>query len=408
MLTLTGQTQGILSVLVLGAGTDYALLLISRYREELHVYRRRSDAMIKAWKESASAIFASGATVIIGVLCLGFSELNSNKSLGPVAAIGIACTLLVMMSFLPVALAAAGRWVFWPRRPTTDTPAVEPGTTGIWGRIARFIGAHHRGAWIAASALLLFCLLGLPSLKTDGLSITQGFTNTPDAVLGQELYDAKFPRGVGVPAVITTNASTVDEVIAAATAVPGVATTPGSVCVQVDYAKIAALAAAAGGSSSPPGSAPAGCPPATVQVAPIDGRILVDATLADSYDSPAAFDTIARLRTAVHAVPGADALVGGQSAATVDVHDASVHDRNLISPIVLIVIFGVLTLLLRAVLAPLLLIVTVVFSVAATPGGVRMGRSPSCSGSPGADQAPFPVVRVRVPPRPEASTTTCS
>ena len=367
VLTLTGQSQGILSVLVLGAGTDYALLLISRYREELHVYQRRSDAMIKAWKESASAIFASGATVIIGVLCLGFSELNSNKSLGPVAAIGIACTLLVMMSFLPVALAVAGRWVFWPRRPTTATPAAEPGTAGMWGRIARFIGTHHRGAWIAASALLLFFLLGLPSLKTDGLSIAQGFTNTPDAVVGQELYDAKFPQGVGAPAVITTNASTVDEVIAAASTVPGVATAPGSVCVQVDYAKIAALAPAAAGSGRPVGSA-VGCQPAAVQVAPIDGRILVDATLADSYDSPAAFDTITRLRDAVHAVPGAAALVGGQSAATLDVHDASVRDRNLIIPIVLIVIFLVLTLLLRALLAPLLLIVTVVFSFAATLG----------------------------------------
>ena len=122
VLTLNGQSPGILSVLVLGAGTDDALLLIARYREELHIYRRYSDAMIKAWKESASAIFASGTTVIIGVLCLGFSELNSNKSLGPVAAIGIACTLLVMMTFLPVALALAGRWVFWPRRPTTAVP----------------------------------------------------------------------------------------------------------------------------------------------------------------------------------------------------------------------------------------------------------------------------------------------
>lgn len=146
VLTLTGQSQGILSVLVLGAGTDYALLLISRYREELHNHEHRSDAMIKAWKESAPAIFASGATVIIGLLCLSFSELNSNKSLGPVSAIGIGCTLLIMMTFLPVALGAAGRWVFWPRRPTTATPAPEPGTAGIWGRIARFIGVPTTAA----------------------------------------------------------------------------------------------------------------------------------------------------------------------------------------------------------------------------------------------------------------------
>lgn len=366
VLTLTGQSQGILSVLVLGAGTDYALLLISRYREELHNYASRSDAMIKAWKESAPAIFASGTTVIIGLLCLSFSELNSNKSLGPVSAIGIACTLLVMMTFLPVALALAGRWVFWPRRPTTETPAPEPGTAGIWGRISRFIGTHHRRAWIGALVLLGICVIGIGGLKTSGLSTAQGFTNTPDAVLGQNLYDAKFDRGVGAPAVIAVNAGATNQVIAAASAVPGVSSKPGSVCVQIDYAKVAALRGSGAGTGAP--AAAVGCPPAALQVTAIGGRTIVNAILADSYDSPAAYNTIARLRVAVHAVPGADALVGGQSAATLDVHDASVHDRNLIIPIVLAVIFVVLALLLRALLAPLLLIITVVLSFGATLG----------------------------------------
>ncbi len=375
VLTLTGQSQGILSVLVLGAGTDYALLLISRYREELHNYESRSDAMIKAWKESAPAIFASGATVIIGLLCLSFSQLNSNKSLGPVSAIGIGCTLLVMMTFLPVSLALAGRWVFWPRRPTTKTPAPEPGTDGIWGRIARFIGTHHRPAWIGATVLLLLCLFGISGLKTNGLSAAQTFTSKPDAVLGQNLYDAKFDKGVGAPAVIAANADAADAVITAASAVPGVSTKPGSVCVQIDYAKVAALrsAAAAGGApgGDATGGAPAGaigCPPAALQVAPIDNRIIITATLTDSYDSRAAYDTIALLRTTLHAVPGADALVGGTSAANLDVQNASVHDRNLIIPIVLLVIFAVLALLLRALLAPLLLITTVVLSFGATLG----------------------------------------
>ena len=384
-LTLTGQSQGILSVLVLGAGTDYALLLISRYREELHNFERRSNAMIRAWKESAPAIFASGATVIIGLLCLSFSELNSNKSLGPVAAIGIGCTLLVMMTFLPVFLAVAGRWVFWPRRPTTATPAPEPGTAGIWGRIAQFIGSHHRQAWIGATVLLLLALLGIGGLKTNGLSTAQGFTNKPDAVVGQELYDAKFPQGVGAPAVIAVNASAAAQVISTVSAVPGVATAPGSVCVQVDYAKLATFAGQIGQRFA----AAAGCPPAQLQLTPIGGRTIVDATLADSYDSPAAFATIARIRAAVHALPGAGALVGGQSAATLDVHDASVHDRDLIIPIVLLVIFVVLALLLRALLAPLLLIVTVVLSFTATLGvcGVVFTH---LFGFAGADQS-FPL-----------------
>ncbi len=385
VLTLTGQSQGILSVLVLGAGTDYALLLIARYREELHHYPNRFDAMIKAWKESAPAIFASGITVIIGLLCLSFSELNSNKSLGPVAAIGIGCTLIVMMTVLPVLLAAAGRWVFWPRRPTTETPGAVPGTTGIWGAVARFIGAHHRRAWIGAAVVLLLCLLGIGSLKTDGLTTAQGFTNTPDAVVGQRIYDAKFDKGVGAPAVITADAAAAAQVIAVASAVPGISDKPGAVCVQLDYAKVAALPASASGTRP----AAAGCAPAALQLTPIGGKTVISAVLADSYDSPAAYDTIARLRTAVHAVPGADALVGGQSAATLDVRNASVHDRNLILPIVLVVIFLVLSLLLRALLAPLLLIGTVVLSFAATLGVCGWAFT-HLFGFAGADQS-FPL-----------------
>ena len=362
VLTLTGQSQGILSVLVLGAGTDYALLLVARYREELHRYEHRTDAMVKAWRESAPAIVASAATVIAGLLCLSFSELNSNKSLGPVAAIGIACTLLVMMSFLPVALAAAGRWVFWPRRPTTASPAPEPGTAGVWGRIARAVTGHARVAWIVTTVVLLACLTGIGALKTDGLSTVQSFTNTPDAVAGQHIYDDKFARGAGAPAIIALNASATDEVLAAVRAVPGVSQAPGSVCVQLDAGKAASLSGGAGQPSA------GGCPPAGLQVTPIDGRTVVNAVLTDSYDSPAAYDTIERIRAAVHAIPGADARVGGQSASNLDVRKAAIHDRNLIIPLVLGVIFVVLSLLLRALLIPVLLMITVVLSFGATLG----------------------------------------
>ncbi|TQF74570.1 MMPL family transporter [Rhodococcus spelaei] len=366
LLTLTGQSQGILSVLVLGAGTDYALLLISRYREELHAYPNRFDAMIRAWRESAPAISASALTVILGLLCLSFSELNSNKSLGPVAAIGIGCTYLVMMTFLPVFLAIAGRWVFWPRIPRVDH-AADLATHGLWGRIAAAVGRRNRPAWIGATALLIVLFaVGIGSLQTTGLTNTENFTNNPDAVQGQQIYDAKFNPGTGAPAVITTNADRVDEVIAVASTVPGVATEPGSVCLQVDYAKLAELAKL--GTTPGTGGPESGCPPAILTVQPIDGRTVVNATLADSYDSPQALDTVTRLREAVHAVPGADALVGGSSATTVDVQAASVRDRNLIIPIVLAVIFVVLAVLLRALLAPLILIATVVLSFAATLG----------------------------------------
>jgi RND superfamily putative drug exporter len=361
VLTLTGQSQGIVSVLVLGAGTDYALLLISRYREELHEYENRFDAMIKAWRESAPAIIASGLTVILGLLCLSFSELNSNKSLGPVSAIGIGCTLLTMMTVLPVSLSViGGRWVFWPRRPNADH-AVDLATHGIWGRAADVIGRRYRTAWIGATVLLLLCLIGLGSLKTNGLTTSQGFTGKPDAVVGQQIYDSKFDKGAGAPAQITASADKADAVIAAAAKVPGVSTKPGAVCPQVDFTKLTS-----GGSGG--GAGVNGCAPAAVQVEPVNGRILINAILADSYDSQAAYDTIKRLRTALHAIPGADVEVGGQSAAALDIQVASVHDRDLIIPIVLLVIFIVLALLLRSMIAPVVLILTVVLSFLATLG----------------------------------------
>src|SRR4051812_24875454 len=204
-ITLNGQSQGILSVLVLGAGTDYALLLISRYREELHTHERRLDAMITAWRGAAPAIAASGATVILGLLCLTFGELNSDRSLGPVCAIGIACTLLVMLTFLPTVLVLCGRWIFWPRTPRVDL-ASDIATHGAWWRFATGLGRRARPAWIGATVLLLACVALLPTLKVEGLSITDSLTNSPDAVVGQQIFDEKFPQGEGAPAVIAVDA----------------------------------------------------------------------------------------------------------------------------------------------------------------------------------------------------------
>jgi RND superfamily putative drug exporter len=364
VLTLTGQSQGILSVLVLGAGTDYALLLISRYREELHNYDSRVDAMMRAWRGAAPAIAASAATVIVGLLCLTFGELNSDRSLGPVCAIGIACTFVVMLTFLPAFLALFGRWVFWPRVPHVDK-ADDIATHGVWGRFAGWLGRRARVAWIVATVVLLACVAALPTLKLAGISITDSFTNSPDAVVGQRIFDAHFAQGSGAPAVVATDAGAVASVISAAAAVPGVDRSPGAVCVAPDYAKLSALAAGGGGR---PAGAATGCLPPALQIQPQAGRTLVNVTLTDRYDTSAAEQTLQRLRTAIHAVPGAHALVGGSTAVNVDTRDASRHDRNLIIPIVLAVILVVLALLLRALVAPLLLILTVVLSFAATLG----------------------------------------
>jgi putative drug exporter of the RND superfamily len=365
VITLNGQSQGILSVLVIGAGTDYALLLVSRYREELHEFDSRIQAMRVAWRAAAQPIGASAITVILGLLCLTVADLNSTASLGPVCAIGIGCTVLVMLTVLPAILVLCGRWIFWPKRPRLDHQT-DIATHGMWGRISAGVARRHRTAWMITALVLIACAVGISTLKTDGLSTVDGFTNKPDAVTGQHLYDASFPsqQGSGAPADILVNADRADAVIAAVKQVDGVSDAPNAVCVQPDYAKLAALAKTSGGPATPS----SGCLPKALQVQPVDGKLLLNATLKYSYDSPQAYDTVKAIRSAVSAVPDADALVGGSSATNLDIQDASRHDRNLIIPIVLLVILVVLAVVLRALLAPILLILTVVLSFTAALG----------------------------------------
>jgi RND superfamily putative drug exporter len=363
VLTLNGQSQGILFVLVLGAGTDYALLLISRYREELHEHESQVTAMMAAWRGAAPPIAASATTVILGLLCLTFGELNSDRSLGPVCAIGIACTVGVMLTFLPLVL-VMGRWIFWPRVPHVDHQT-DLATHGVWGRFATWVGKRARVAWVIASLALVVCAFGLTQLRASGLGVTDSFTNTPDAVTGQQIFDANFDAGAGAPVDITTKTESAAAVIAAVQKVPGVAQTPGSVCIQVDYVKLAALIKASGAT---PTSVPAACAPPALQVAPVDGRIIINANIVYRYDTTQANHTVIKIRKVVHAIPGAAALVGGSTAINYDTQQASAHDRNLIIPIVLLVILVVLAIVLRALLAPVLLIATVVLSFTATLG----------------------------------------
>ena len=362
VLTLNGQSQGILFVLVLGAGTDYALLLISRYREELHAYDSRVAAMTAAWRGAAPPIIASATTVTLALLCLTFCELNSDRSLGPVCAIGIVCTAFMMLTFLPAFLVLFGRWVFWPRVPHVDHLA-DIATHGVWGRFSAALGRHARRSWIIATVALFACVALLGTLKLGGLTVVDSFTNTPDALQGQKIYDANFAQGAGTPALITASADRTDELIATVSKVPGVATTPGSVCVQPDYPKVAQAAGSGRLQLSP-----SGCLPAQLSVSPHDGRTLINANLQYRYDTKQAYDTVTRIRAAVHSIPGAKALVGGSSAINYDILQASKHDRNLVIPIVLAVILIVLAILLRALVAPILLIATVVLSFTATLG----------------------------------------
>ncbi len=329
-LVVNAQSAGILTVLVFGAGTDYALLLVARYREELRRHQNRHEAMAVALHRAGPAIIASGATVVVGMLCLLFAQTNSTRGLGPVAAIGILVCLAVMLTLLPALLVIVGRWVFWPVRPRFGSP--EPTTTGVWSRVGATIARAPRVTWIVTTLVLAAMALGITQLDATGLTNEESFRGSPDSVAGEDVLARHFAAGTGSPVVVISNAGQAGEVRTAFASTEGIA--PGSITPPVVKNDLAYL-----------------------QGTPIDPP-----------DSQAAYDTVDRVRDQVHAVPGADAKVGGNTAVNLDVQRAAKYDRNLIIPIILVVVFGILAVLLRAIISPLLLIATVVLSFGAALG----------------------------------------
>jgi RND superfamily putative drug exporter len=328
-LTVNAQSAGVLYVLVFGAGTDYALLLTARYREELRRHADRHEAMAVAMRRAGPAIIASGGTVILGLLTLTVAELNSTKSLGPVLAIGVGVALLAMLTLLPALLVISGRWIFWPVRPAFGS--AEPTAEGIWASVGRRIAVRPRMVWIGTAVVLGVLALGLTGLKASGLTSAEAFVGHHlDSVAGQTVIDQNFPAGAGQPVVVVGNEPQAAQLLAALRATPGIT-----------------------GVTSP-----------VVR----DGHAWLEGTLTSAPDSQAAFHTIRVARTAVHAVPGAHAMVGGNTAVTLDIATAADHDRDVIIPIILVLVFLILGLLLRAVIAPIMLIATVVLSYSAALG----------------------------------------
>jgi RND superfamily putative drug exporter len=326
-LVVNGQSAGILTVLVFGAGTDYALLLIARYREELRQHDSRYEAMAVALKRAAPALLASGSTVTIGLLCLLFSELNSDRGLGPVGAVGVLCALAAQLTLLPALLLIFGRRLFWPFIPKHDPTAVAD--HGVWTRIANTIGRHPRRVWVGTGAVLIALCFGLFDLST-GLTQDQSYRNRTESVQGQQLIASSFPAGASQPATVIANAAQTSQVLAAARG-PGVV------------------------SAIPLNKSDNGT------------REQINVTLT-TPEGPQAFDAVRALRARLHAVAGADAIVGGNTATTLDVRDASRHDEKVVIPIVLGVVLVILGLLLRAVVAPIMLMLTVALSYLASLG----------------------------------------
>ncbi|MGX1792118.1 MMPL family transporter [Microbacterium sp. NPDC055312] len=360
ILLLSGQTQGILFILVIGAATDYSLLMVARFREELHVTENRWAAVAAAWRGSFEPILASGGTVIAGLLCLLLSDLKSNSTLGPVAAIGIVFAMLAALTLLPALLGLFGRAAFWPRRPTyepervADVSPLEGG--GLWPRLARGIRTRPRLIWISTAIVLAIAAVGVVQLDATGVPQSDLVLGASEARDGQEVLGEHFPGGSGSPAYVLGDEDRLQDaadVLLSDDGVDGVSVTA---------------------EDSPSGSAPVTAdgitafgPPGTPAPEPtvIDGRVLLQGTLTDAADSADAEATVDRLRAELDET---GAKIGGVTATAVDTNTASIHDRNLIIPVILGVILVILMLLLRAVLAPVLLILTTVLSFGSAMG----------------------------------------
>ena len=271
-LTVNAQSAGILDVLVFGASTDYALLIVARYREELRRHDRRHPAMAEALRRAGPAIIASGATVIVSLLVLSVAELNSTKSLGPVLAIGVGVGMLSMLTLLPALLVIFPRGVFWPYRPAYGS--AEPATRGLWARAGWAIAPRPRLVWVTTAVILGILALGLTGLKASGLTNAQSFRGAqPDSVIGEAILAAHFPAGAGEPVIVIGSPSAAAPLRAAFAATPGITHVPPTV-IRAGYAYL-------------------------------------QGTLTAPPDSQAAYATIDRARARVHVVPGAHALVGG-------------------------------------------------------------------------------------------------
>jgi putative drug exporter of the RND superfamily len=398
-LTVNGQSQAILGILVIGAGTDYALLLVARYREELRRHEDRHEAMAFALHRAAPALLASAATVAVGMLCLSIAELNSTAGLGPVNAIGVGVTFLVMVTLLPALLVVCGRWVFGPRREghrtwvktgvgevvggiaavvlgtvlagqggglevlgrilsalggfsafigllvliqvaiehwtkvhsRPDFGSAEPNTTGFWARVGRRIAVAPRKVWMITAVLLAVAALGLFKLDASGLSTEDTYTKEFDSIKGQKLLQEHG---------LADNSNTLQ-----------VVTASGEVkAVQDALAEIDGLGQA------------------TPEQPVADGRSFFEMPINADISSTTAANIVESARDAAHRVDGADALVGGGAAFYLDTKIASDRDTKVIIPLVLLVVFFILVGLLRALVAPLLLMGTVILSFGAALG----------------------------------------
>lgn len=326
-LTVTGQSGGIMTVLVFGAGTDYALLLIARYRDELRCTERPFDAMTAALRGCGPALVASAGTVVAGLLCLLAADMNNLRGLGPVGAVAVACALAVMTTLLPALLVLLGRRVFWPLIPAYgSSPRVK---RSAYARIGGYVSRRPVGILVLGVVVLGALAIGTVKLPGE-LRMADGFTKTPDSVVAAKTLAQAFPERASQPIAVITRTERADDTVRAVEATEGVA--------DVEPGRSA------------------------------DGWTEIAVFAKDRPESAGEESTIGRLRTAVGDVAGADASVGGPTAERMDQDTATSRDQKVVVPLVLMAVLLILIVLLRSLVAPLMLVAAVALVWAASLG----------------------------------------
>jgi putative drug exporter of the RND superfamily len=330
-MVVNAQTAGILLVLVFGVGTDYALLLTARYREELRRHDDTHTAMRVALRRAAPTLLASAATVVAALLVLTLAEVRSTSTMGPICALGIVVALLAMLTALPALLLLGGRRAFWPFIPSVErTGAAQTATGGFWHRLGRRIAHRPRAVWVATGSILLILALGLLGFDAN-LTDAQQFVRKPESSAGQTLIAESFPAGTSAPVdVLVRDPRRLDDVRHALPRSPAVA-----------------------------------------ELGPVErgptGALFTAALKADP-GSPSAYRQLDAVRTSAHGVAGDDVQIGGETAQRRDLQRAAGSDIELLVPLVLAVVLAILIVLLRALVAPLVLLATVALSFAAALG----------------------------------------
>jgi putative drug exporter of the RND superfamily len=339
--TVSTNATSILIVLMFGVGTDYCLLLVSRYREELRRTEDKHDAMARAVRRAGPAILASGMTVALAMLVLALADNKGTSSLGPVFAIGVACALIAGLTLLPALLTIFGRRGFWPRRSVVayDPAHAERESGGLWRRFGDRVLQRPAHALIVTCVVFIAGTFGLLAYKVD-YSTTSFFKHSVESVEGFDVLRGAFPAGTLAPT---------------------------TVLVESDSGPItpAEISGIADRLEAIPGVAVA----RDTGIRSTNGQIgEVDAVLSKDPLDKSGLDIVPRIRDAVADIPNATVLVGGTSAINYDVDQANQHDLEIIAPLALLVMAIILAILLQALVAPLVLLASVVLSFACTLG----------------------------------------